>query len=124
MSSTSGPRYHIPFPKNFLSLNSPVQRAANVNPPATDEQAAVPVHNFLSNRTQFVPRHASVSSVSSIASDDSNRSAPSSPPTKAADSPVLAPKAPAFLALNSKHAAPPTDAKEILKDNPFLSNRH
>lgn len=122
MSSTSGPRYHIPFPKNFLSLNTPVQRSANVNPPTHDQ--AVPVHNFLSNRTQSVPRHASVSSVSSIASDDSTRSAPSSPPTKAADSPVLAPKAPAFLALNSKHAAPPTDAKEILKNNPFLSNRH
>ncbi|KAH7128730.1 hypothetical protein B0J11DRAFT_277538 [Dendryphion nanum] len=119
--STSGPRYHIPFPKNFLSLNTPVKQATTGDASAAGQP--VPVHNFLSNRTQMVPRHASVSSVSSITSDDSARSAPSSPPSQAADSPVLAAKVPAFLALNSKHEAA-THAGEVLKGNPFLSNKH
>ncbi|KAF1940565.1 hypothetical protein EJ02DRAFT_228171 [Clathrospora elynae] len=135
MSSTSS-TYHIPFPKNFLPVNTPIKKAAAPSVPA-----AVPVepaHGFLSNRP-VVPRHQSISSVSSITSvaaysDASTVSAPSSPPSKASDSPILGPKIFAPLAVNTKHALPPSSVKEMsaaerlrrmsFEKHTFLSNKH
>ncbi|KAF1835893.1 hypothetical protein BDW02DRAFT_261145 [Decorospora gaudefroyi] len=141
MSSTS-PTYHIPFPKNFLAVNSPVKKAAAAAAPpapapAPLEQPSVPVHGFLSNRP-VAARHQSVSSVSSITSvagtsETSTISPPSSPPTKAADSPILGPKIFAPLAVNARHALPPNSVKEMsaverqrrmsFERHTFLSNR-
>ncbi|KAF2650820.1 hypothetical protein K491DRAFT_116500 [Lophiostoma macrostomum CBS 122681] len=116
-------RHHIPFPKNFLSLNARLHQTPvdNVFPPSAE---ATP-HNFLSNRP-VVPRHASVSSVTSVSSNDSAVSAPSSPPVQAAASPILAPAMPAFLALNHKYSAPPTTSQALNlsgEKSAFLSNR-
>lgn len=120
--STSGPRYHIPFPTAFLSLNPSAHKRTGSNGSVTSPDAEVTPHNFLSNRP-IVPRHSSVSSATSD-SAVSVGGAPSSPPTKVADSPVLEQKVPAFLALNSKFVAPPTTAGEMsVEKSPFLSNK-
>ena len=116
-------RHHIPFPKNFLSLNARLHQTPidNVTSPSGEPIA----HNFLSNRP-VVPRHASVSSVTSVSSNDSVGSAPSSPPVHAAASPILAPALTAFLALNHKYSAPPATATALNlsgEKSPFLSNR-
>ncbi|KAF2193072.1 hypothetical protein K469DRAFT_283246 [Zopfia rhizophila CBS 207.26] len=117
--STSGPRYHIPFPTNFLSLNTPSPK----KPTTAALQGETTSHSFLSNR-QTAPRSASISSVSS---SGSNSSVPSSPPTKSADaSPVQS-----FLTLNTKFRAPSTSAAGMTTSpdtsagkHRFLSNRH
>ncbi|KAI4948469.1 hypothetical protein J4E91_005893 [Alternaria rosae] len=136
MSSTSS-TYHIPFPKNFLTVNTPVKKAANHGIQSPTEPV-VPAHGFLSNRPA---RHQSISSVSSITSsvaappsETSTISAPSSPATKAVDSPVLGPKIFAPLAVNAKHALPPTSSSEMsaaerqrrmsFEKHTFLSNKH
>ncbi|KAI4649343.1 hypothetical protein J4E93_003659 [Alternaria ventricosa] len=136
MSSTSS-TYHIPFPKNFLTVNTPVKKAAGPGIQSPTEPV-VPAHGFLSNRPA---RHQSISSVSSITSsvaappsETSTISAPSSPATKAADSPVLGPKIFAPLAVNAKHALPPTSSSEMsaaerqrrmsFEKHTFLSNKH
>ncbi|KAF2742107.1 hypothetical protein M011DRAFT_462720 [Sporormia fimetaria CBS 119925] len=116
--STSGPRYHIPFPRNFLSLNTPLKKTTT--PPTTS--AALPVvdaeaHTFLSNRPS-----GRTNSMSSDTSSGSIISTPSSPAAQAVTTPVLEQKV-AFLPLNSKYAAPPTQAK-IMFPGGFLSNRH
>ncbi|RAR11814.1 hypothetical protein DDE83_004411 [Stemphylium lycopersici] len=113
MSSTS-PTYHIPFPKNFLAVNTPVKKTVPA-PAASAPEPVVPAHGFLSNRSNS-GRHQSISSVSSFTSvgappsEASTISAPSSPATKAADSPVLGPKIFAPLAVNAKYAAPPSSS--------------
>lgn len=130
--------HHIPFPRNFLSLNTPVKKT-NVNaPPPSDVVPAATAspesersaHSFLSNRpiaipgTSHVPRQSSISSVSSV---DTASIASSSPPaSEPASSPVLKTSVPAFLPLNTKHAAPPAPPKEMSGDKGggFLSNRH
>ncbi|KAI4687281.1 hypothetical protein J4E81_008129 [Alternaria sp. BMP 2799] len=139
MSSTSS-TYHIPFPKNFLTVNTPVKKAASPGIQSPTEPV-VPAHGFLSNRPA---RHQSISSVSSITSitssvaappsETSTISAPSSPATKAADSPVLGLKIFAPLAVNAKHALPPTSSSEMsaaerqrrmsFEKHTFLSNKH
>lgn len=110
MASTR-PTYHIPFPKTFLAVNTPVKKT--VSPAVSSPtESVVPAHGFLSNRPAS-GRHQSVSSVSSLASsigapasEASSLSPPSSPTTKSADSPVLGPKIFAPLAVNTKHPAP------------------
>ncbi|KAH8723678.1 hypothetical protein GQ44DRAFT_773825 [Phaeosphaeriaceae sp. PMI808] len=117
--------YHIPFPRNFLPVNTPLQKSgagsdvdATVQPQQLD-------HGFLSNRSATVPRHQSVSSVSSISSNAVTASPPSSPPTQAAASPVLSPKAFTPLALNTKSALPPASLADMtpIARSAFLSNR-
>ena len=113
MSSTR-PTYHIPFPKGFLAVNTPVKKAASVAPAP---EPVVPAHGFLSNRPAS-GRHQSISSVSSISSvtapsEASTISAPSSPAAKAFDSPVLGPKIFAPLAVNAKYAPPAGGFKEM-----------
>lgn len=134
MSSTSS-TYHIPFPKNFLAVNTRPKQT--VLPAAlTTAVANLPAHGFLSNRAS-IPRHESISSVSSTASvprsDASTISAPSSPTTKASDSPILGPKIFTPLAVNTKHTLPPMSVKEMsaaerqrrmsFEKHTFLSNR-
>lgn len=118
--TTSGPRYHIPFPTKFLSLNTkPAQKkATGTVVPAPEVEVAQ--HGFLSNRT-MVARNSSISSVSSSGSVSS---APTSPPTQVVESPTLKASVPTFLALNSKHVAPPTSAAPAGDKTTFLSNRH
>lgn len=114
--------YHIPFPRNFLAVNTPVNKAGVVEPAAAIQPEQFD-HGFLSNRP--ATRHASVSSTSSV-SEPAAASAPSSPPTQAATSPVLAAKAFTPLALNAKHAALPlpnlADMTPVAR-SAFLSNR-
>ncbi|KAF2820962.1 hypothetical protein CC86DRAFT_303390 [Ophiobolus disseminans] len=119
--------YHIPFPRNFLTVNTPVKKSTS--PDAAVVAAAVqpqqPDHGFLSNRP--AARHQSVSSVSSIASSDAApSSAPSSPPAKALDSPVLAAKSFTPLALNAKHAPAVPSLADMtpVARSAFLSNRY
>ncbi|CAG5153070.1 uncharacterized protein ALTATR162_LOCUS3024 [Alternaria atra] len=137
MSSTSS-TYHIPFPKNFLTVNTPVKKQSVAGLPSPTEPV-VPAHGFLSNRP-ISARHQSISSVSSInsvaapPSEASTISAPSSPTTKAADSPILGPKIFAPLAVNTKHALPPSTSTEMsnaerkrrmsFEKHTFLSNMH
>ncbi|KAF2736712.1 hypothetical protein EJ04DRAFT_521736 [Polyplosphaeria fusca] len=112
--TTSGPRYHIPFPKNFLSLNARPSKASDATTSPDSIEAS---HSFLSNRPA-VPRHFSISSVSSTGS------IPDSPPSQAADASVFKQAIPAFLALNTKFVGPPPTAKDGSEpQSPFLSNR-
>ncbi|KAF2799835.1 hypothetical protein K505DRAFT_43881 [Melanomma pulvis-pyrius CBS 109.77] len=116
--SASGPRYHIPFPTAFLSLNTkPSKTNADGVVVASPETSTA--HSFLSNRS-VVPRHSSISSESSTSSATS---IPSSPPAQIIESPTLKAALPTFLALNSKHTAPPTSVKDAGDKTPFLSNK-
>lgn len=135
MSSTSS-TYHIPFPKNFLAVNTPPKKTF-LPVALTSPIADLSPHGFLSNRSVST-RHQSVSSVSSnlsIATSDAGTiSAPSSPPTKAADSPIFGPKIFTPLAVNTKHTLPPKDAEEMsaaerrrrmsFEKHTFLSNKN
>jgi hypothetical protein len=116
--------YHIPFPRNFLTVNTPVKKSGTVDAAAVQpEQFA---HGFLSNRPA-VPRHSSISSVSSSVSEGASVSAPSSPPTQAAIAPVVTAQAFTPLALNAKHSALPlaslADMTPVAR-SAFLSNRY
>ncbi|KAH9871177.1 hypothetical protein J1614_006753 [Plenodomus biglobosus] len=143
MSSTSS-TYHIPFPKNFLAVNTRPKKT--VLPAALT--APIPnlaPHGFLSNApTSSIPhRHQSISSISSVisvatsdtaASDADTISAPSSPSAKPVDSPILGPKIFAPLQVNAQHALPLVNAGEMsaaerlrrmsFEKHTFLSNRH
>ncbi|KAF2245650.1 hypothetical protein BU26DRAFT_568210 [Trematosphaeria pertusa] len=123
----SSSRHHIPFPRNFLSLNTPLKKPApsTMDAVVASPESEVP-NTFLSNRAHHVPRQASVSSVSSVETVDG--AAPVSPTSsESAPSPEFKPALPAFqpLALNTKYAAPPATAKDMSGDKggPFLSNR-
>ena len=133
MSSTN-PTYHIPFPKNFLAVNTPIKKAAPIVQSPTEPVFAA--HGFLSNRSVGA-RHQSISSVSSITSvaappsEASTISAPSSPATKPRDSPVLGPKIFAPLAVNAKHVLPPSEMSAAerqrrmsFEKHTFLSNKN
>lgn len=124
--STSGPRYHIPFPRNFLAVNTTPRKASNpAAAPVVAPTAEASTHTFLSNKP--TGRSYSMSSDSSEGSSAPRFSPPASPPTKAVTSPALEQKSPVFLALNSKFTAPPTTAKELKPEKNtggFLSNRH
>lgn len=111
MASTR-PTYHIPFPKTFLAVNTPVKKTVPSPAVSSPTESVVPAHGFLSNHPAS-GRHQSVSSICSItssigapASEASTVSPPSSPTTKFADSPILGPKIFAPLAVNTKHPAP------------------
>tara|TARA_R110002003_G_scaffold45_15_gene3574 strand:- start:7927 stop:8289 length:363 start_codon:yes stop_codon:yes gene_type:complete len=120
MSST----YHIPFPRAFLAVNTPVKGSSptGTSPPADTVQPQQLSHGFLSNRPATHPRNSSVSSITS----DSTASvgAPPSPPTQAAASPVLGAKVFSPLAVNAKHAPLPSlaDLTPVAR-SAFLSNR-
>lgn len=118
--STSA-RHHIPFPRTFLSLNTPAKKSGNTVEPvaAPVAQPEQPAFTFLSNRP-VVGRHASVSSVNSVESVASEAAAPS-PPQPA----QTVTKTPTFLSLNTKSAALPPTAKDTspVDKHPFLSNR-
>lgn len=116
-----GSTYHIPFPRNFLSLNTPTHKKTNSGSAIASPEAEGAPHNFLSNKD--APRHYSVSSESS---SGSAISPPASPSAKAVTPPAAEQKVPAFLALNTKATAPPPTAKEAKADptSPFLSNKH
>ncbi|EDU48132.1 hypothetical protein PtrSN002B_006930 [Pyrenophora tritici-repentis] len=131
MSSTSS-AYHIPFPKTFLAVNTPVKQAVAVESSPTE--SVMPAHGFLSNRSH---RHESVSSLSSFGappSEASTISAPSSPRTSPADSQILGPKIFAPLAVNAKYEIPPNNVSEMsvaerkrrmsFEKHTFLSNKH
>lgn len=123
--SATGPRYHIPFPSAFLSLNTPSHKKTSSGSGDVVTSPSEVAHRFLSNKPTVVPRHSSISSVGSVSSEGSVGSPPSSPPTKVADSPIAGQKAPTFLTLNSKHAAPPKVAQEMRHDaGGFLSNKY
>ncbi|KAH6629472.1 hypothetical protein C7974DRAFT_413266 [Boeremia exigua] len=136
MSTSS--QYHIPFPTNFLSLNTPLKRAGDV-PSSTisnselssaavaqlPEQSA---HGFLSNRPDGMARHQSVSSVTSVSTaTDSVSGSPPSLPAKDARSPSLSEASFSPLALNTRHAALPSssvrEAGERGVKSWFLTNR-
>jgi len=122
--SSSG-TFHIPFPKNFLAVNTPVKKSSTSSDAGNATESGELAHGFLSNRPATIPRHQSVSSVSSTQSD-SAVSAPSSPPSKAADSPVLTAKAFTPLAVNVKHThLPPASLGDMtpIARGAFLSNR-
>lgn len=112
--------FHIPFPRNFLTVNTPVKKSGTVDAaPAQPEQFD---HGFLSNRPA-VPRHASISSTASSVSETASVSAPSSPPAPAViAAPVISP-----LALNAKHTVVPlaslADMTPVAR-SAFLSNRY
>jgi hypothetical protein len=119
--------YHIPFPRSFLAVNTPVKKSGSVVDAATAAvQSQQFDHGFLSNRPANLPRHASISSTSSSVSEAAIGSAPPSPPTIAAASPVFAAKSFTPLALNSKHAtfsmASIADMTPVAR-SAFLSNR-
>ena len=130
MSTSS--QYHIPFPKNFLSLNTPLQRAGDVST-TTNELSSAAVaqlpeqsaHGFLSNRSANMPRHQSVSSVSSAS--ESAGGSPPSLPAKDARSPSVSEASFAPLALNTRHAPlPPSSMRQIDERGVkswFLTNR-
>ncbi|KAL6704039.1 hypothetical protein ACN47E_008803 [Coniothyrium glycines] len=134
MSSTSS-SFHIPFPKTFLTVNARTKKAAPIVQSPT--QSEFISHGFLSNQP-ISARHQSISSVTSVASvaqsEASTISPPSSPNTRAADSPVLGPKIFAPLAVNTKHALPPSSTSEMsaaerqrrlsFERHTFLSNKH
>ncbi|KAJ4377077.1 hypothetical protein N0V86_006518 [Didymella sp. IMI 355093] len=136
MSTSS--QYHIPFPKNFLSLNTPVKRAGDVPPSTLSDSelsnAAVaqlpeqPAHGFLSNRSVSMPRHQSVSSVTSTSTaTDSVGGSPPSLPAKDARSPSVGEATFTPLALNSRHAPLPPSSHRAIEDRGvkswFLTNR-
>jgi hypothetical protein len=123
MSST----HHIPFPRAFLSLNTPTKKAADGTVLAASPESEFAAHGFLSNRA--IPINRRQTSVSSVGSVDSIASAPSSPPaSESFASPILDRAMPAFLALNSKFeakSAPPPSSQAMNTDTAgFLSNRH
>ncbi|KAF9729287.1 hypothetical protein PMIN03_012007 [Paraphaeosphaeria minitans] len=119
----SSGRLHIPFPRTFLSVNSPIKKAGSPVEPIAAPEPKQSVHSFLSNRPVGAKRHASISSVSSV---DSVASAASATPGSPSASPVLEPTLPTFLSLNAKYAAPPKNAAALSDAEPhgFLSNRH
>lgn len=105
----SSQRYHIPFPSNFLSLNTPPKRASvSSTTPLTPPEAGA--HSFLSNN----PISARKSSMSSNSSDT-----PSSRSNSIDQEAVTLPQG--FLPLNSKFTPPPADAPA--PPSGFLSNR-
>ncbi|KAF2683971.1 hypothetical protein K458DRAFT_404297 [Lentithecium fluviatile CBS 122367] len=117
-------KHHIPFPRTFLSLNTPVKKKASDDIVlSASPESELSSHGFLSNRPTPMPRHSSISSVGSV---DSVTSSTSSPPAASAPtSPVLDRAVPAFLALNTKSPPPPPPAKAVNVDTAgFLSNRH
>ncbi|KAL1599875.1 hypothetical protein SLS60_007680 [Paraconiothyrium brasiliense] len=122
---SSGGRLHIPFPRTFLSLNSPAKQSVVGGPsePTAAPEPKQSAHPFLSNRPAGGQRHASVSSVSSVDSIASSAPAPASEPSA---SPVLKPTLPAFLSLNAKYAVPPKTVAALNDVEPhgFLSNKH
>lgn len=134
--STSG-TYHIPFPKNFLSLNTPIKRAGNVpsstlspnelSSTAIAQLPEQPAHGFLSNRSNNMPRHQSVSSVGSSTATESIGGSPPALPAKDARSPSVGEATFTPLALNTKHAAlPPSSNREMGERGVkswFLTNR-
>ncbi|KAF9693103.1 hypothetical protein EKO04_008725 [Ascochyta lentis] len=136
--STSG-SYHIPFPKNFLSLNTPIKRAGDVpsstlsnselSSSAVAQLPEQPAHGFLSNRSVSMPRHQSVSSVSSSSSTatESVGGSPPSLPAKDARSSSVSEAVFAPLALNTKHTPlPPSSHREMGERGVkswFLTNR-
>ncbi|KAJ8112431.1 hypothetical protein OPT61_g5196 [Boeremia exigua] len=136
MSTSS--QYHIPFPTNFLSLNTPVKRSGDV-PSSTItnselSSAAVaqlpeqPAHGFLSNRPDGMARHQSVSSVASVSTaTDSVGGSPPSLPAKDARSPSVGETTFTPLALNSHHAPLPPSSHRALGERGvkswFLTNR-
>ncbi|KAF2027079.1 hypothetical protein EK21DRAFT_115197 [Setomelanomma holmii] len=122
--------YHIPFPRAFLAVNTPVKgsspTAAVSTSPTDTVQPQQPDHGFLSNRASAHPRNASISSTASDASTASASVgvAPPSPPTQAATSPVLGAKVFSPLAVNARHAVVPSlaDMTPVAR-SAFLSNR-
>jgi hypothetical protein len=123
MSFTSG-TFHIPFPRAFLTVNTPITQAqpAGAAAPLTEQ----PAHGFLSNRP--ATRHQSVSSDSSIASAaPSDSSAPSSPPVVAAQPAVSVLKAFTPLQVNARSAkfvpASIADMTPVAR-SAYLSNRY
>jgi hypothetical protein len=125
MASTSS-TYHIPFPSNFLTVNTPVTKAHPIMA-TTSTLTEQPAHGFLSNRPATLPRHQSVSSDSSIASAaPSEGSAPSSPPTKAAAPAVSVPKAFTPLQVNARARIVPVSIADMtpVARSAYLSNRH
>ncbi|KAJ4350659.1 hypothetical protein N0V95_004564 [Ascochyta clinopodiicola] len=135
--STSG-SYHIPFPKNFLSLNTPIKRsgdipsstlsASELSSSAIAQLPEQPAHGFLSNRSVSMPRHQSVSSVSSDSTaTESVGGSPPSLPAKDARSPSVSEAVFAPLALNTKHTPlPPSSYREMGERGVkswFLTNR-
>ncbi|EOA86140.1 hypothetical protein ACJQWK_11862 [Exserohilum turcicum] len=113
MSSTR-PTYHIPFPKDFLAVNTPIKKAT---PAPAAAEPVVSAHGFLSNRPAS-GRHQSISSVSSLSSvtapsEASTISPPSSPATNTFHSPIFGPKIFAPLAVNAKYAPPAGGLKEM-----------
>jgi hypothetical protein len=118
--AATGPGYHIPFPRNFLSLNTPVRKSSGSTSAIAAPEVGSFSHGFLSNRPA-----ARRSSDSSDTSSGSALSPPSSPAAKAVTETVVEHKVPSFLALNSKYARPPTTATDFKVDSSgFLSNRH
>ncbi|ORY18550.1 hypothetical protein BCR34DRAFT_320778 [Clohesyomyces aquaticus] len=107
--STSAPRYHIPFPKTFLSLNAKPSKLPSTGMSiVTAPTIEPPTHNFLSNKP--AARHFSMSSTTSTASTASSVSEPSSPASKAVDAAQMN-GVPAFrnwLTLNAKFNGPTT----------------
>ncbi|KAL1599034.1 hypothetical protein SLS59_006483 [Nothophoma quercina] len=137
MSTSS--QFHIPFPKNFLSLNTPLKRAGDVpsstlsnselSATAVAQLPEQPAHGFLSNRSTSMPRHQSVSSVTSTSTaTESAVGSPPSLPAKDARSPSVGEATFTPLALNAKHKAlPPNSSRELGERGVkswFLSNRH
>lgn len=137
MSTSS--QYHIPFPTNFLSLNTPIKRAGDVpssilssrelSSAAVAQLPEQPAHGFLSNRSVSMPRHQSVSSATSTATTtNSVGGSPPSLPAKDARSPSLDEATFTPLALNTRHAPlPPRSHREIEARGVkswFLTNRY
>ncbi|KAF1949725.1 hypothetical protein CC80DRAFT_510338 [Byssothecium circinans] len=126
-------RHHIPFPKTFLTVNTPVKKSGSVPGTASSSpptQSVVPAHGFLSNlasRPATLPRHSSISSVNSASSVDSTASSTASAPNAngIAASPFAKQASHGFLSLNAKYAAPPTSAQAIkeAEKHGFLSNQ-
>ncbi|KAH7084409.1 hypothetical protein FB567DRAFT_528972 [Paraphoma chrysanthemicola] len=119
MSST----YHIPFPRAFLAVNTPV-KGSNTTPPADTVQSQQPDHGFLSNRAAAHPRTTSISSTASDSSTASVGAPPSPPAAPAVASPVLGAKVFSPLAVNAKHAPLQSlaDMTPVAR-SAFLSNR-
>ncbi|KAF1976465.1 hypothetical protein BU23DRAFT_565637 [Bimuria novae-zelandiae CBS 107.79] len=119
----SSGRLHIPFPRTFLTVNTPTKKSSGPVEPTAAPEPQQSAHPFLSNRAAAHPRHASVSSVSSV---DSVASTTPAPVTASPASPELKPTIPAFLSLNAKYAAPPKTAVEVMEaeKHSFLSNKH
>ncbi|KAF2472941.1 uncharacterized protein BDR25DRAFT_312813 [Lindgomyces ingoldianus] len=123
--STSAPRFHIPFPKTFLSLNAKPTKLPSVNTIMSPEPE-VPTHSFLSNRPN-ASRHFSISS--STSSGSVTISEPASPTVQAADAANMngMPAFQTWLPLNAKFNPPPKSAGEMTVGggvkSPFLSNR-